>query len=189
MLPIASLLGGFDLCEGEHDGDVEVYARGAAGLHALNASEALAAYLDVSAVLALGGAAGMLVHDLADEELRAWLAKLDEFLSCASLDGAVPSSPFAPNVVAAILDNDVLTVTIDEARNHQLKPEGLTWTGFRWWVLGLLDGRRLQRGELGWTRSPRCSSTRARSTGARTSGLRGVECIGVQVTCPRRRYT
>jgi hypothetical protein len=150
LLPVASFLSGLDLCEDPIDeARVVVYERQMVGPRSLNASEALAARLDAGAVRALRGAVAEMGVGLTDEQVERWLAKLDSFLSCASLDSAVPTAWFAPNVVAAAFDGDAISVKVGDAATYQLlKPDGLAWSSYRWWVLGSLNGRDLRRTEL-----------------------------------------
>lgn len=139
MLPIASFLSGFDLCE--YDGQVVVYPVEVPRPRTMSGSDALAAWLDATAIAALDGATAEMGCPIDDEDLQRWIDRLTTFLSRMQFSEPSERYPLACNVVAASVDGDVLGVRIaGDSQRRSLEPDGLAWIGYRWWVQGRLDG-------------------------------------------------
>jgi hypothetical protein len=131
--------------------ELEVYPAPRLGPALIDASQALAARLDASAVASLQGAQVELDSELTDDALLAWKAKLDAFLSQAPWPDVSLPCPTARKVIAAIDDHDTLDATIGDGthrREVRLAPTELHWQHNRWWVGGTLDDEGLRPEQL-----------------------------------------
>lgn len=116
----------------------------------ISGGEALVASLEISAALSLGSGFAELFPGYSIDEAADLASRMSSFLSRIDLQNeANPTPEFGAELVAASLDGYPIGVTTDNSDDmRQIQNPGLRWNGSTWWVVGTVEGTKLDLGEL-----------------------------------------